>query len=60
MAPAPDSAHRPDADEDIHFTEEGHALTASTIGRSFPDVFKDWKAIDSRSVRAAYGHVADR
>jgi hypothetical protein len=44
--------------QDIHFTEEGHALTAATIGRNFPELFKNWKAIDSRSVRAAYGHNA--
>jgi hypothetical protein len=41
--------------QDIHFTDEGHALTAATIGRAFPEVFKNWKGIDSRSVRAAYG-----
>ena len=40
--------------QDIHFTEEGHALTAATIGRAFPQVFTGWKAIDSRSVRLAY------
>jgi hypothetical protein len=40
--------------QDIHFTEEGNALTAAIIGRAFPQLFPGWKTIDSRSVQLAY------
>lgn len=46
--------------QDIHLTEEGHALTAAIIGRAFPEAFPGWKHIDSRSVQLAYGNQADR
>lgn len=53
---------RPDVElffrQDIHFTEEGHALTAAVIARAFPHLFPGWRQIDSRSVRSAYGHGA--
>ena len=39
--------------QDIHFTEEGHALAAATIGRAFPELFPGWPKINSRSVHAA-------
>lgn len=55
---------RPDVElffrQDIHFTEEGHALTAAVIARAFPDLFKGWRQITSRSVRLAYGDDAAR
>jgi lysophospholipase L1-like esterase len=41
--------------QDIHFTEEGHALAASTIARAFPELFPHGMQITSRSVQAAYG-----
>jgi hypothetical protein len=41
--------------QDIHFTEEGHAVTAATIARAFPSLFPGWSKITSRSVQAAYG-----
>jgi hypothetical protein len=41
--------------QDIHFTEEGNALTAATIGRAFPQLFPGWRSIKSRSVELAYG-----
>lgn len=46
--------------QDIHFTEEGHALTAAIIGRTFPQLFPGWRQIDSRSVQLAYGPDAAR
>jgi hypothetical protein len=55
---------RPDVElffrQDIHFTEEGHALTAAVIGRAFPQVFPHWEQIQSRSVQLAYGHDESR
>jgi hypothetical protein len=41
--------------QDIHFTAEGNALVAATIARRFPQEFADGLAIESRSVKAAYG-----
>jgi hypothetical protein len=46
--------------QDIHFTEEGHALAAAAIGRGFPELFPGWKDIDSRSVQLAYEHSPAR
>ena len=40
--------------QDIHFTEEGHALTAAVIARAYPQLFPDWRQIMSRSVRTAF------
>lgn len=40
--------------QDIHFTEEGHALAAAVIARAFPDLFEGWSRITSKSVRAAF------
>ena len=40
--------------QDIHFTEEGHALTAAAIARAYPVLFPDWRSITSQSVRNAY------
>ena len=40
--------------EDIHFTEEGHALAAAAIARAYPALFPDWRSITSQSVRNAY------
>jgi hypothetical protein len=39
---------------DIHFTAEGHALTASVIGRAHPELFSRWASIQSRAVAAAF------
>lgn len=41
--------------QDIHFTEEGNALTAAVIARAFPQLFPAWPQITSRSVALAYG-----
>jgi len=41
--------------QDIHFTPEGHALTAAAIARQFPALFPGVAAITSRSVQAAFG-----
>lgn len=41
--------------QDIHLTEEGHALAAATIARAFPHLFEAWPEITSKSVHAAYG-----
>ena len=46
--------------QDIHFTEEGHTLTAATIARAFPSLFPAWQQIQSTSVGAAYGQPSDR
>ena len=50
---------RPDVElffrQDIHFTAEGHALTAAAIARAFPDLFTGGKHISSRAVSHAYG-----
>lgn len=46
--------------QDIHFTEEGHALAATAIGRAFPELFPGWPRITSRSVQAAYGSDSGR
>jgi hypothetical protein len=40
--------------QDIHFTEEGNALTAAVIARSYPQLFPDWHVITSQSVRNAF------
>ena len=40
--------------QDIHFTEEGHALVAAAIGRTFPELFPGWPRITSRSVQLAF------
>ncbi len=46
--------------QDIHFNEEGHALTAAVIGRAYPALFSKWSEITSASVRAAYAEAAGR
>jgi hypothetical protein len=46
--------------QDIHFTEEGHALAAATIARAFPSLFKGWQQITSRSVQTAYAQEPGR
>jgi lysophospholipase L1-like esterase len=46
--------------QDIHFTKEGHALTAAIIARAFPSLFPGWSKITSRSVQAAYGPEPSR
>lgn len=55
-------AARPDVPlyfrQDIHFTEEGHALAAAAIARAYPHLFPRWAAIRSRAVQAAYGGAA--
>lgn len=46
--------------QDIHFNEEGHALTAAIIARAFPALFPGWAAITSEAVEAAFGDRAPR
>jgi hypothetical protein len=41
--------------QDIHFTEEGHALTAAVIGRAFPQLFVKWPPANAQSVKLAFG-----
>ncbi len=41
--------------QDIHFNEEGHALTAAVIGRGFRDQFPRADAIAGAAVSAAFG-----
>ena len=43
--------------KDIHFAEEGHALTAATIARAYPDYFSRGSEIVSRAVTAAFETV---
>jgi hypothetical protein len=40
--------------QDIHFTEEGNALAAAVIGRTFPELFPRWPEITSRAVELAF------
>jgi len=40
--------------QDIHFTAEGHALTAAAIARTYPALFPGWQHISGQSVQAAY------
>ncbi len=40
--------------QDIHFTEEGHALVAATIARAYPRLFPGGHGITSRSVETAF------
>jgi lysophospholipase L1-like esterase len=42
--------------QDIHFTEEGHALAAAVIGRAFPQQFPAWSRITSRAVQLAFAN----
>lgn len=44
--------------QDIHFTEEGHALAAAVIAHAFPELFPDRREITGRAVTAAYGAAA--
>jgi hypothetical protein len=46
--------------QDIHFTEEGHALAAAAMARGYPDQFPGGAQITSQSVRAAYGDTPAR
>jgi lysophospholipase L1-like esterase len=46
--------------QDIHFTAEGNALTAAIIARAFPELFRGWPGINSRSVQSAYGNQPGR
>jgi hypothetical protein len=40
--------------QDVHFTAEGHALTAAVVARAFPQLFDEGLSIRSRSVWAAF------
>jgi len=40
--------------QDIHFSAEGHTLTAATIAREFPELFPNYGAIASPAVAAAF------
>ena len=46
--------------QDIHFTEEGHALAAAAIARAYPELFEDWRGIDSPAVRHAFPDEGSR
>jgi hypothetical protein len=46
--------------QDIHFTEEGHTLTAAAIARAYPSVFPGWPHISSSAVKAAYEQPTDK
>jgi lysophospholipase L1-like esterase len=47
--------------QDIHFTEEGHALTAAAIARAYPQLFPAWQQIRAKSVQAAFeGQPTDK
>ena len=44
--------------QDIHFQEDGHALTAAVIARSYPDYFSRSGEIQGRGVNAAFEGAA--
>lgn len=46
--------------QDIHFSPEGHTLTAATIARALPELFPNGGAIRSAAVRAAFPESAHR
>lgn len=44
--------------QDIHFSGEGHQLTAAVIARAFPQLFAKGDAIDGPAVQAVFGNGA--